>query len=71
MILNNTFHSCYMHWLLAVKMDTYLAMSVFPVPGGPYRRIPRGGYNSQDKIKGEAFLKYLCNWVLSANIDWK
>jgi len=23
---------------------TYLAMSVFPVPGGPNRRIPRGGY---------------------------
>ena len=70
MILN-TFHSCYMHWLLAVKMDTYLAMSVFPVPGGPYRRIPRGGYNSQDKIKGQAFLKYLCNSVLSTNLDCK
>ena len=23
---------------------TYRAMSVFPVPGGPNRRIPRGGY---------------------------
>ena len=42
-------------------------MSVFPVPGGPYRRIPRGGYNSQDKIKGQASVKYLCDLVLSAN----
>lgn len=52
-----TFHSCYNHWLLVVKMETYLAMSVFPVPGGPYRRIPRGGYNSQGQNQRSSITK--------------
>ena len=27
-----------------VSLATALAIRVFPVPGGPYRRIPRGGF---------------------------
>ena len=33
-----------------VSFATALAMRVLPVPGGPYRRIPRGGYNSESII---------------------
>lgn len=31
-----------------VSLATALAIKVFPVPGGPYRRIPRGGWGGKE-----------------------
>lgn len=33
-----------------VSFATALAIKVFPVPGGPYNKIPLGGYNKNSDI---------------------
>ena len=54
---------------------TYLAMSVFPVPGGPNRRIPRGGYKLTKIFTVLLYMKGLISkgttWVSERKISNK
>lgn len=40
-----------------VSFATALAIKVFPTPGGPYKRIPLGGYNPKKNLNGKTFFK--------------
>ena len=44
-----------------VSFATALAMSVLPVPGGPYNKIPLGGWNPKTDI---------CKWQLLSLASW-
>jgi len=47
-----------------VSLATARAISVLPVPGGPYRRIPRGGWNTMIYELRGAFKKF-CNLTIT------
>ena len=48
-----------------VSLATALAKRVFPVPGGPYNKIPRGGLtpialNRLGCLKGSSTISFIC-----------
>ena len=49
---------------------TYLAMSVFPVPGGPNRRIPRRGYTLTKIFTVLLCMKGLISKETLVSIKW-
>ena len=47
-----------------VSLATALAISVLPVPGGPYSRIPRGGCNNQENILSNCVIDEPMQYVI-------
>ena len=41
---------------------THLAINVFPVPGGPKRRIPRGGYHNTESMPQKNYCSLCGNY---------
>ena len=54
---------CYNNPKYCLLHNTNLAIRVFPVPGGPYRRIPRGGYKNitKDNVQSVKAFEIYCS----------
>jgi hypothetical protein len=50
-----------------VSLATARAMSVLPVPGGPYSRMPRGGWSQTKILKDESYANYTCKTTKTSN----